>query len=249
MKLPNRHKLGVLTALAVLLAASTMGFLPWCAPEEEEPEPDTAPTITLTKEAGDTEIDFGGLLGLLEQLALCEPLILPNGTRVPAGGSSIPAGVHIRCRRYLETGAATAELVTSTSTPAGHYIIQYRRAGIGARAVGTLDLTITAPQNPVQACLYVYPDNEELIFYVNQNVNFYAGCSFAPEDDPIVLYKWWWDYSGSPSSPPSQETAISYTDHTYTSTGTKHTRLVVRTESGVEAEDTQDIVVQSGGLR
>ena len=71
-----------------------------------------------------------------------------------------------------------------------------------------------------------------------------ACCSTSPKDDPIVQYKWWWDYNGNPSSTPNATTEFCITDHVYTTPGPRTTRLVVRTENGEEAAETFEILVQ-----
>ncbi len=241
MKLPNR-KHTALFAIAVLLAAITMGCLGPCEALLLGIIITDGGPIFLTAPAGSQANSFYPI-GLFELLAICDG---PAKLATAGGTVAVPAGVYARTRRDLTASepTATCDLVTSSSTPPGHYILEYRTTSPTGQTRGTLDLTIEegAPSD-VTACLYAYGDGE--IIFVNQQVNFYGCCSFAPPTDPIVQYKWWFNYNGNPASAPSQTTSSCLTTHTYTTPGTKNTRLVVRTESGVEAEDTQSILVQS----
>ncbi len=246
MKLPNR--IGTLTVLAVLLAGMSMGFISWCE-FILGIEPGEGENFVFEVEAGETISNWAGLLALLERLALCEALfVAEDGSTIAAeGGSTIPPGVYLRTTRDLRGAEPTAsvDLITSASTPPGRYLISYQRAGLNGYVTGTCDLTVLPGAHPVTACIYVYQDGEVIV--VNQPVNFYGCCSSSPKDDPIVQYRWWWDYNGNPNSAPSQTTTTCLTTHTYATTGTKNARLVVRTDSGEEAEDLQAIVVQAGG--
>jgi hypothetical protein len=156
--------------------------------------------------------------------------------------------VYVRTNRDLRgEPSATVDLVTALSTPVGSYVLEYRDASPGSYVVGQLNLTIEAAPDPeVTACMAVFGENEVIV--VNQIVNFYGCCSFSNnKEDPIVQYKWWFNYNGNPSSSPSQTTTICSTTTTYTTPGVRNTRLVVRTQSGLEAEDTQQITVLSRG--
>jgi hypothetical protein len=233
MKLPNRHRSGTLLALAVLLAMTTTGYITICDVFLFG-EPEVGPDIPVTVEAGDVASDItGSEFGLLYRFSLCGP---------------VPEGVFPRLRRDGTSFGTpvVVDLVTSTSTPVGFHQIDYNEGDIGLFtepyfAVGVVNLTVQPPTNPVTACMAVFGEGE--IIVVNQTTNFYGCCSSSPENDPIVQYKWWFDYNGNPSSTPSDITTECMTTHTYTTPGTKNTRLVVRTESGEEAEDTQTIVV------
>jgi hypothetical protein len=245
VKSPNRRQTRTLLALAALLAAMSTGCLSLCELFfGVKPEP--GPTVTVTVQAGNNANGFAALAAFLSRFALCDFDVSSESSRyIPAGASTVvPAGVYCRTNRDLRGSepTATVDLVTSASTPPGQYMLEYRDASPGSYVVGTLNLTIEPGEAPlVQACLYVYGDGEVIV--VNQNTNFYGCCSLAPEDDPIVQYKWWFDYNGNPSSAPSATTTLCLTDYTYTTPGPRTTRLVVRTQSGEEAEDTQDIVV------
>jgi hypothetical protein len=246
MKLPNPRRLANLTALAVLLAGISTGCLTVCerfllflqlgifpGPLEE-----------VTLEAGDTFEDWADALDFLSMFALCDSVPV-RGSTIPAGESySVPPGVYVRTNRDLRGPApsATVDLVTSASTPPGRYIVQYRDISPSGHVVGTLDLTVQPASHPlVEACVYVYQDGEYIL--TGQPANFYGCCSQAPEEDPIVQYRWWWDYKGSPT--PDATTTTCITTHTYSTPGTKTARLVVRTQSGEEDDDTMTIVVQN----
>lgn len=244
MKRPNPHRTGILAALTLLLAGSTTGLLPVCEPVEEE-KPQAGATLYVTLEAGEEATDINDAFDFFSRIALCD-FGLPLTGSLEAGGSTIPSGVYLQCNRDLrgEEPLASVDLKTNAATPPGHYLLQYRMASLTSIVTGTLDLTVQPAQAPlVQACLYVYGEGENPVIVVNQNTNFYGCCSLSPENDLIVQYKWWWDYNGNPLSAPSLTTTLCLTDHTYTSVGPRTTRLVVRTQSGEEAEDTQEIVV------
>lgn len=238
MKILN-HRTGTLTTLAVLLAGLCMGFIPLCELIANS-EPETGDDIDATAEAGNTVHDLT-LLDVFARIAMCELGVVAEG-----GPTAIPSGVYLRTSRDLRgTPSATVDLVTSASTPPGVYVIEYRKAGLGSYVTGTLNLTIQPGSSLVQACLYVFQGEGDVII-VNQVATFYGCCSLAPPEDPIVQYKWWFDYNGNPSSSPSTTTAFCEATHTYASTGTRTARLVVRTQSGEEAEDTQTINVVTG---
>jgi hypothetical protein len=151
----------------------------------------------------------------------------------------------VRTNRNLTGSEPTAsvDLVTTSATPPGIYLLQYREASPGSQVIGTLELTVEAAEpSDVVSCMAVFGEGEVIL--VNQSVSFYGCCSTSPENDPIVQYKWWFNYNGNPSSPPSATTATCMTTHVYTSPGPRTTRLVVRTESGEEAADITEITVQ-----
>ncbi len=244
MRLPNRHRFATLSALAVLLAAMSTGSLSLCEIFFGI-DPEAGPDINETVPAGNTVNDFASLGSFYSRIALCDfPLTAESSRFIPAGANTqVPAGVFCRTNRDLrDKGIVSADLVTSTSTPPGVYVLQYRDASPGSYIIGTLNLTIEerAPSD-VTACMAVFGKGEVIL--VNQTAQFYGCCSLAPENDPIVQYKWWFNYNGNPSSAPSQTTATCMTSTTYGTPGVKNTRLVVRTESGIEAEDTQQITV------
>lgn len=232
MKLP-KHRTSALLVIAVLLAAVTMGNLTWCDVIVHGP-PSDADTVRVVLNPGEVARDIRvGFTETLYRFALCPPGAI--------------TGVYSRTRRALDS-FVTIDLVTSTNTPPGHYFLTYVEAYEFFRFEpelyrGVIDLTVEAPEATVTACMAVFGQNEVIV--VNQPVSFYGCCSTSPEEDPIVQYKWWFNYNGNPSSSPSATTTSCMTTHTYTSAGTRETRLVVRTQSGEEAEDTQTIQVLS----
>lgn len=235
MKLPNRHRLGTFTALALLLAGVSTGGLTLCEAFFGG-EPEAGEDFVVTVPAGNT-VGLAEALNALGRFALCNSLVRAEG------GSTIPAGVYARTTRDLRgpTPSASVDLVTTSATPPGRYVIEYRSTEPGSYAIGTIDLTVEEVHSDVTACMAVFGEGEFIL--VNQTVNFYGCCSQSPENDPIVQYKWWFNYNGNPSSAPSQTTPGCMTTTTYGTPGTKNTRLVVRTESGLEAEDTYTIDV------
>lgn len=243
MKLPNHRRLGTLATLAVLLAAMTTGCLTLCEAFLGV-KPADGPDVSVTVPAGNTANNFATLGGFFSRFAVCDFPLAPNSV-IPAGAStSVPGGVYVRTNRNL-TGSepvSSVDLVTTAATPPGVYVLQYRETG-GSHVVGTLNLTVEAAEpSDVVACMAVFGEFE--VIQVNTTTNFYGCCSTSPESDPIVQYKWWFSYNGNPSSPPSATTTTCMTTYTYPTPGPRTTRLVVRTESGEEAAETTEIVVQ-----
>lgn len=247
MKLAKHRRLGTLATLAVLLAAMSTGALSLCeiffgvVPEDG---PDVAVTVT----AGNTANDFASLGSLLSRIAVCNLSVTSESSeRIPAGaGTVVPAGVYCRTNRdFRGKPVVSADLVTSSSTPPGNYVLEYRDASPGSYIVGTLNLTVEAAEpNDVVAELYVTSKNEFLL--VNEPVILYGCLSQSPASDPIVEYRWWFNYNGNPSSPPSEITTICTNNYTYTTPGTKTARLVVRTQNDNEDEDVQTFNVVAG---
>ena len=238
MQLPNHRKLGVLLTLAVLLSAITMGCLGPCEAFIVGIVIQNGGTITINVHAGESASDISPI-GFLGIFSICESSVVAEGGTTTA----LPVGVYSRTRRDL-TGSeptATVDCVTTSQTPPGHYILEYRETSPTGQVRGTLDLTVEASQSNVTACLYALGE----VYNVNHEIEFYACCSLAPPDDPIVQYKWWYDYNSNPSQPPSATTSACITYHTYTSAGAKYIRLVVRTQSGLTAEESHIIVVNA----
>ncbi len=246
MKLPNSRKLRTMTALGVLLAAMSTGCLTLCEIFFGA-EPEDGDDIFVTASAGSSANNAFALFNFLSRVALCNG-DLSQATTVGGGNTIVPAGVYLRTSRDLRGAepTATVDLVTSSNTPEGVYTLQYRETAPGTYVIGTLYLTIEHEDLPVQACMAVYGSEEFIV--VGQSASFYGCCSFSSDiEDPIVQYKWWWDYNGNPSSSPSQTTTTCMTTHTYNTAGPRTTRLVVRTQSGLEAADLYEINVQSRG--
>lgn len=245
MRLPNRHKLGTLTALAALLAWMSTGSLTICELMFGV-DPVTGPTINVTLPAGENASNITLLGAIFSRFALCN-LATERATSsaIPAGTlTTVPTGVYTRCNRDLRgEPSATVDLITSASTPPGHYLLEYRDASPGSYVIGTLDLTVEPGQSDVTACMAVFGEGEVIV--VNQTVTYYACCSSGPPGDPVVEYKWWFNYNGNPSSAPSRTVTQCETTSSYTTPGTKNVRVVVKTQSGLTAEDTQAIVVQA----
>lgn len=224
MKPPRAHRLTVLATIAVLLAAMTMGNISFCDVYLLG-EPGVGPTIPITVKAGKTLHDFrAGYIDENYRFILCNP-----GT---------VSGVYVQTERSF--GVFTdVNLVTSASTPPGHYTLNYTETSLTTEGpifnLGILDLTVL-PADELTACFYV---NSEVIL-VNSHVDFSAYCSIGP----IVLFSWWFDYDGNPTSAPSATTTGYQIQHTYATAGQRTVRLVVRAEGGGEAETSQTVVVQ-----
>lgn len=230
---PRTRRTGTLLALAVLLAAISTGGLTICdAFLFGAPEP--GGTIPVTVQAGNTAPGIAESGGYFYRFSLCGPL---------------PQGAYLRSNRDTRgDGYTTVDLVTGTGTPPGNYQIPYVESDIDLFGpilyAGTFDLTVTQADVTVEACLYVYSENELLL--VNQPLSFYGCCSSSPMNDPIVQYKWWFNYNGNPSSSPDATTTTCQTQHTYASAGAKSVRLVVRTQGGDEGAATETITVVNG---
>ncbi|HXV14535.1 MAG TPA: hypothetical protein VEC56_10055 [Candidatus Krumholzibacteria bacterium] len=235
MKLPNRHRFATLTALAVLLAGMTTGCLTLCeALLGIEPEP--GKDFVVVVPAGE-QATLADALYWLSRITLCLDEIAAEG------GGIAPTGVYCRTSRDFRGSepTATAELVTSASTAPGRYFIPYRYADPTTFITGTVDLTVEENQSGVVAELYITSKTEVPV--VNEPVITYGCLSTSPASDPIVEYRWWFNYNGNPSSTPSEVTTICTNSTVYTTPGTKTVRLVVRTQSGSEAEDIQTFTV------
>ncbi|HKW13364.1 MAG TPA: PKD domain-containing protein [Candidatus Krumholzibacteria bacterium] len=218
------RRTGTLLVLALLLALMTTGNLSICdALILGEPTND-GPTITVSVNAGQTALAFTEASGIYFTFAVC-----PYG--------SLPSGSYLRFNRDTGLGAVVMDLVTSPSTPPGHYTTTYvqttQQLFYQDFHSGTLDLTVLPAGVSLTACFYAYSVGE--INYANQPIGFYADCSTAPESNPIVQYKWWWNYNGNPNSAPDQTATSTPIDHTYTTPGTKIVRLVVKAQDGSES--------------
>lgn len=232
MKETKRHRIGILLVLAVLLAGITTGNLTVCDVFFGSPMP--ADNISVTVKVGETAE------------AIRVQSFAPPEYRFSLCGS-IPAGVFYRIRRTWvdEVPAiASVDLVTTTTTPPGHYLIDYVEGGVSAIPtqlfVGQVDLTVEEAAPSLIACFNYFVEGPIL---VNQHVNFTAYCSSAPAGQTIVQYKWWFDYSGGPTSAPSDTTSEFQIDHTYLTAGQRTVRLVVVSSNGDEAATAQPIVV------
>lgn len=224
----NRHRVGILLALAVLLASMTTGSLTICdvlfgTAEEGE-------TYVVSLKAGETEFYVTGALILepLYRFSLCSP---------------VPEGVYYRNVRndFFDPAFSSVDLITSNTTPPGHYVIDYVEVfSLQQVKLGQLDLTVQVPDRILTACFNVLVDGPILI---NQHVNLSAYCSTAPAGQTIVQYKWWFDYSGGPTSLPSATTSEFQIDHTYVTAGQRTVRLVVVSNNGDEAATAQSITV------
>lgn len=235
MRLPNPHRSGTLLALAILLAMTTTGYITICDVFLFG-EPEDGPTLFATVEAGETAVDVTGSSdGFFYRFSLCSP---------------VPQGVYPVIRRDGTSfgSPVQVDIVTSTNTPPGFYTIDYNEGDIGFFsdyfAVGQLELTVEQPTSGITVCMFVGGKGEFVV--VNEPATLYACCSTGPKDDPIVQYRWWPSYNGNPSSSPTYTTGECIISHTYTTTGTKTARLVLRTESGEEAEGTVTVQVVEG---
>ena len=231
MKKPNRHRTGTLLALAVLLASMTTGYLTICDLFLGAPEP--GDTYYVALKAGETAEDIAGsVTSDFYRFTLCGP---------------VPEGVYYRVRRDLRgLGGNTVDLITTTSTPPGHYSIDYVEGGFNPLfaellLLGQVDLTVAEADQILTACFYYFVNSEVIL--VNQSVSFLSYCSTAPPGRTIVQYKWWFNYNGNPSSTPSVVTADYNVPYTYTTAGTRTVRLVVRADNGDEAATAQSITV------
>jgi hypothetical protein len=234
---PRLRRTGTLLALAVLLAFISTGSISLCdAILFGEPEP-VGPAIDITVQAGETAENFAEAGG---------PYLLFNVC--PAG--SLPSGAYVRVNRSLSEEIAFTgfDLVTSLDTPPGEYTAIYVRTEFNFLSPdfvsGTFNLTVLPAETTLAACFYAYSEGE--INRVNQPISFYAYCSLAPEANPIVQYKWWWNYNGNPSSSPDQTVTSTPVDHTYSTAGTKTVRLVVRAQNGDESAVTETVTVTGG---
>jgi hypothetical protein len=223
MKHPNRHRTGTLLALAVLLASMTTGYITIC--DFVLGEPEDGGTFFVSLKAGETAEDITGAFeSEFYRFSLCSP---------------VPEGVFYRINRDLRgSGDTSVDIITSAATPPGHYTIDYVEGGFDPGApnvllLGQIDLTVAEPDQTLTACFYYYGMFEFVV--VNQPVSFLAYCSTVPAGRSIVQYKWWFNYNGNPSSPPSEIDTDYETQYTYTSAGAKTVRLVVRADNGDEA--------------
>ena len=124
------------------------------------------------------------MAGFFSRFTLCDLEISARSTFVPAGASTeVPAGCYARTNRDFtgEEPIASVDLVTSSNTPPGVYVLEYRDASPGSYRVGTLNLTVEENHDAVIADLYVFSKSE--IFMVNQPVSFYGCLSSSPKDD------------------------------------------------------------------
>lgn len=234
MTKPKRHRIGTLLALAILLASMTMGNLTVCDVVMGEPEAGRDYVISL--KAGETALGITG------------PLLAPDFYRFSLCGP-IPDGVYYRIvHEYglLVDGVPTSvDIITSPGTPPGHYSIDYVEGGLSQLPgsnqllVGKIDLTILPPDAALVACFHL---SSEGPITINHAV-FFIGCSSAPPGQTIVLYKWWFDYDGNPSSDPSLLGPDPNVQHTYTTAGSRTVRLVVVTDDGDEAATAQSVNV------
>jgi len=232
---PRIRRTGTLIILAVLLAAISTGSLTICDALIFTDLIDEG-TISETVKAGEEVRDFTGSQGFLYRFAVCPP-------------SSLPEGVYIRLRRDTRgLGSVSVDIVTDSNVIPGNYQVPFAETEFFPEAaemyIGTLDLTVTPP-DPIAlvACFYAYGKGEYL--RVNQPISFYAYCSEATEANPIVLYKWWFNYNGNPNSTPDATMTLptDHVNHTYSSAGNKPVRLVVRAQNGDEAATAQTITV------
>ena len=230
---PRTRRTGTLLVLAVLLAAISTGGLTICDAYIWG-EPLLGDTIVVNLQQGETEPDIARSDGIFYRWVLC---------------GTLPEGTYLREKRDLRgDGLVSIDLVTTLNTPPGHYQIPYVESDVyflgSVLYAGTIDLTVTAAPVTLTACLYCFSQAEILV--VNQPITCYGCCSESTQDDPIVQYKWWFNYNGNPNSPPDATTTVCETEHTYTTVGQKSVRLVVRTQSGQEAATGQTITVVSG---
>ena len=233
MKLPNRRT-GALLVLALLLAAISTGSLTICDAFIYG-EPQDGGPIVVTLQAGDVATDITGSDGFSYRFDVCPTGSLPEGAYFQA----------VRDTRGL--GSVSINLVTTTNTPPGNYQLPYVESDVllfgSFLYTGILDLTVTAPDVTLTACLYAFSESEILL--VNQPITFYGCCSQSTEANPIVQYKWWYNYNGNPSSAPDATTTFCESERTYTTPGAKAARLVVRAQNGDEAATAQTITVNA----
>jgi hypothetical protein len=232
MKPPRVRRTVTLSVLAILLAALSTGSFTICDAFIFS-DPIATDDIILTLKAGESELDIAGSGGSYYRFILC-----PTG--------SVPDGVYLRHNRDTRgKGFVSVDLVTDTNAPPGHYVLQYIENDVfflgPVTYSGVFDLTIEEPDVALTACFYAYSKGEILV--VNQPIIFDGICSQATEQYPIVQYRWWFNYNGNPGSTPDDITKDAQTSHTYTTSGPKTVRLVVRASNGSEAATASVITV------
>ena len=231
MKTLRPRKLAALLVIAALLAALTMGNISIC--DVIVGAPDEADTLRVTVQAGQTAAEITTNLFEYYLFRLCPP--------------GAVSGVYPVTRFFGDPGPGDAairlvDLVTSTTSPPGHYFVNYTEwypefFGTPILAYGVLDLTITSGPDPelLHSCFYAQAE----IIQVGVPVTFNATCSTGP----IAQYKWWFNYNNNPSSSPSITTTAATAQTTYGSIGQRTVRLVVHAAGGEEAEITHTYVV------
>lgn len=227
------RKTGTLLVLAVLLAAISTGSITICDALIFDVFDDAEPIVVSLK-AGDTATQILTADDFLFRFGVCP-------------SNALPQGAYFRYNRdALGAGTVSVDLVVERTTTPGHYPLLYAATAAtifqgGAVYQGTLDLTVLPPDESLVACFYAYGAGEVLL--VNQPIGFYAYCSTQLETNPIVQYKWWFNYNGNPSSMPDATTTDSQVNHTYSTPGAKPVRLVIRAQNGDEAAKAQTITV------